>query len=608
MKDIETSFNIPALIVIALLGFTAYSNSFYASFQFDDFISIVHNWAVHEFNLSSFWQHDAPRFIFRLSIALNYKYGGLNVLGYHIVNFFIHLLAAINVFWFVSLLYQTPVMSVDQAGRPSLEKVWPIAFLAALIFITHPIQTQAVIYIKQRATSLAALFYLLSMNLFLKSELAHKRGNSNHSHYMVLGLLSGVMGMMTKQNTFTLPFAICMISIYFFGVNLKNWREYLPRLLPWLLLLPIIPGLTWFYGSQEYWDLMQVQTLQKNLSPLEYFYTQLNVIVTYIRLVFLPYGQNLDYDYPFFRTLFEFRTFFALMFHLGVIAFAVSVKKKWPLISFCLLFFYLALSVESSFVPLEDVIFEHRLYLPGVAFFIIISQVIVSAILRSKHSYAGRWFNGKHPIMVCLVLALFSFPLIFMTMKRNNVWHTAESLWNDTLKKSPNKARPHASLGLNYLKNEKVNRAIYHLEKALELNPGEPSVRLSLGIAYGKLGQYEKALENIEKAAKESPYDFSVFYNFGSFYAQFGKFPEAIIKFKKAVQLAPKNKEALFTLAKAYIDNKQLEEGMSIYQKLIILPETSVENLRVIARDFNRLHYYKWAQTTLDEILKREKQ
>lgn len=601
------SFNIPALIVIALLGFTAYSNSFYASFQFDDFTSIVNNGAIHEFNLSSLWQYNAPRFIVQLTSALNYKFGGLNVLGYHVVNFLIHLFVAINVFWFVSLVHQTPVMAVGQADRPPLEKAWPIAFLTALIFITHPVQTQAVIYIHQRATSLAALFYLLSMNLFLKSELAHKRGNSNHSLYMILGLLSGVLGMMTKQNTFTLPFAIWMMAIYFGGANFKDWRKYLPRLLPWLLLLPIIPGLTWFFGSQDYWALKQIRILQKNLSPLEYFYTQLNVIMTYIRLVFLPFGQNLDYDYPFYRTLFELRTFCALMFHVGVITFAISVKKKWPLISFCLLFFYLALSVESSFVPLEDVIFEHRLYLPGIAVFIIISQAIVSAILRSKHSHAGRWFNGKHPIMVYFVLGLFSFPLIFMTMKRNDVWLTPESLWNDTLKKSPNKARPHVNVGLNYLKNEKVNKAIFHFEKALKLHPEERSVRLNLGIAYGKIGQYDKALENLQKAVKDSPYDFSVFYNFGTFYAQFGKFPEAIIKFKKAARLAPKNKEALFTLAKAYIDNKQLEEGLSIYQELIMLPETSVENLRAIARDFNRLHYYKWEQTTLIEVLKREK-
>jgi hypothetical protein len=296
----------------------------------------------------------------------------------------------------VLLSFKTPYLKGSKISHYAAS----LSLASGLIFVAHPIQTQAVTYIVQRFTSLATLFYLLSLVLFIKARLYNleeKRFYApSHLGYYVGSLLAAFLAMKTKEMTITLPAIILLYEFCFFSPSLKELTKKLPYLTPLLLTFFIIPfssyGLTLFgisggtfIGIAEVGDIIGAATQETTaISRTDYLFTQFNVIVTYIRLLFFPVNQNLDYDYPISHTLFEFPTLFSLLFLISIVIFGVWMFKKSRLISFGIFWFFITLSVESSIIPIRDVIFEHRVYLPSVGFVIFLTTAISQMMEQIK--------------------------------------------------------------------------------------------------------------------------------------------------------------------------------------------------------------------------------
>ena len=230
------------IFLIAALGFVAYANSFDCTFHFDDFFNITENPAVRNFGsspgfpfggagLKAIWNFAPTRFIGVLSFALNYHFnrldsprfapGAAGVFGYHAVNFLIHIGSALAVWKLVQLLFATPVMKcrdatcyVSTATAPLLV-TWrsgkdTAALVCGLLFVSHPVQTQAVTYIVQRCISLAALLYLVTLCLYLEARLTGIRRRRNL--FFTGAAITALLGMLTKEIVFTLPFAILLFE------------------------------------------------------------------------------------------------------------------------------------------------------------------------------------------------------------------------------------------------------------------------------------------------------------------------------------------------------------------------------------------------------------
>jgi hypothetical protein len=215
------------LILIVILGLIAYSNTFHVPFQFDDITAIVQNPVIkdlsfftdpsqsrgygHHFGYHTF----RSRYIGYLTFALNYHLHGLDVTGYHIVNLLIHFSTSLLVYFLVRLTFKTPFFRNSRImGRSDY-----IALFTALIFVSHPVQTEAVTYIWQRVASLAAMLYVLSLFMYIKWRLLRYQPNSPESRgyfgvksvtYYLISLISSVLAMKTKQTAFTLPVAIAL--------------------------------------------------------------------------------------------------------------------------------------------------------------------------------------------------------------------------------------------------------------------------------------------------------------------------------------------------------------------------------------------------------------
>lgn len=385
-----------------VLVFALYGNTFNSSFHFDDTPSIVKNYELRDLrNLPSILA--GQRGVTMATFALNYAVGELSVTGYHIVNTLIHALNTILVYLF--LFYTLSALRDDDGGELWSKK---IALYAALLFATHPVQTQSITYIVQRMESLSALFFLLSMILFIRGVKCEGLGKRC---VLFVGVVLGyILAFKSKEVAITLPAVVLVYDYCFIAKGslrdmLGRWPLYLVLLatLVYFAISTIIPLGGFNDLSPESSGLIAAAPAMgaslpsagfnvESISSKEYLFTQLNVVVYYIALLIVPINQNLDYDFPVARGFFSTPevnagtvlnlpvwppvvSFIILMAIVGLAIYLFMLYRKTgrvvPLVvAFSIFWFFTLLSPTSSFVPIVDVIFEHRLYLASLGFFL----------------------------------------------------------------------------------------------------------------------------------------------------------------------------------------------------------------------------------------------
>lgn len=386
---------------------------------------------------------------------------------------------------------------------------------------------------------------------------ARLRGKNS---YYSIALLTTLAAMLTKPMAMTLPFALFLCEMIFFGLNKEELLKRGLALFPFFLTIAIVPSLVALYGTSEFGGVKDITRQTLAISRSDYLLTQLNVMRTYIRLLFFPIHQNLDYDYPLSHRLLEPKTFLSFFFLLGIFLFAVRAIRWQRLLAFGILFFFLGLSAESSFYPLIDVLFEHRLYLPMVGFSVFASTSLY-LLLRDLKRFA---------IVSSCIILIFSVA----TYRRNHVWRDEISLWEDTVQKSPRKSRPHNNLGFAYGKKGPYEKAIRHCQKAIELDPGDPSAYTNLAFIYTKKGDDEKAIAYYRKAIQVDLSFIKAYINLASSYGKRGDYDKALEYSQKAVQVDPLSADAYANLAAAYGGKGDLDKEIEYCRKAIQLDPT----------------------------------
>ena len=384
----KQSFPFHHLIAVALIvgvALVAYSNTFHVPFQFDDRPNIIDNpniqikvftWERLE-QLVRNTNKESIRVFSYFTLALNYYLGEFNVFGYHLVNFLVHIASGIFLYWFLILTFN--LSSLKEKYGPISYKV---ALIASLIFISHPIQTQSVTYIVQRMSSMAGMFYLLSLILYIKGRLSFGRTRLFYFGGMVLSYLLGVF---SKENAAILPIFIALYEFYFFqNFDLSpKGKKILFSLVGSLLILVVFGFIIW---GQRYMNVIEEGYKFRTFTMSERVLTQFRVVLYYVTLLIYPHPSrlNLDYDFPISKTILDPpTTLISLLIIAGLIGYSIWTAKKRPILSFCILWYFGNLAIESSIFPLE-MVFEHRLYLPAVGPFILFSLWAVRGIEKLK--------------------------------------------------------------------------------------------------------------------------------------------------------------------------------------------------------------------------------
>ena len=638
---------------IAATALVVYSNTLHSPFVFDDIVYITGNELLRD--LSNFTDLAGARYIAMLSFALNYAVSGTDPFGYHLVNISIHAVNGMLLWWLVVSIFRTPVMKgypcVGGVGGLGTGRVaFLFALSAALIFTAHPVQTQSVTYITQRFASLATLFYLLSAALYLAARLRSigedggegVRRRLSSGLLLAASLISCLVAMKTKEISFTLPFVVALMDWAFFPAI--AFRERFMRLVPFmaaLLLIPVsllvpVPVLSEGGGADPFgWAKTRDLSV---VSPYLYFISELRVIVTYLRLLFVPVGQVLDYDMRPYESFFDIDVFasaifLALLITASVALFIRSRRRRQPaplLASFGVLWFFITLSVESSFVPINDLIFEHRLYLPmaGAAVAFVAAAVHVIGKVEKGRAGSGKGAGVFYRRATVVFLLITVLPLGIAAYERNKVWADDLTLWTDVVAKRPENPRGLFNLGLALFKRDRNDEArpyfegharvmaevgvgapkshyyvaLVHermgrfgeaaaaLRVSIEQDPDVAAPHSALGVYYMKAGRAGLAAEELRKAIAIDP-SAAAHNSLGAALQMAGFFEEAALHVAEALRLDPALAEAHYNMANIHLGAGRTGEAVGEYKRAVELKPSLVEaryNLALIYMETGR--------------------
>jgi tetratricopeptide (TPR) repeat protein len=581
LTENRKSFNLLAFVLILIVGIAAYYNSFNCAFHFDDFPNIVENLRIRNIkNFSSWWSFNPRRPIGFLTFVLNFHFNGLNVRGYHLVNLSIHLINGLLLYWLVKQTFVTPAVKDKYDNK--LQMVIPL--FTALVFVVHPIMTEAVTYIVQRLVSLATLFYLLSLNLYIKGRL--NEGSTYHKlKWFIISVIAATCGLLTKEIAYTIVGAVLLYEFCFFKstVRFRN-NKYLLYVFAFLVVSLLLFFLTVRY--EKFFKVVEpTEGNVFSITTISYLFTQFRVLVTYIRLLFVPVNQTFDYDYPLSSGFFEMKTMASFLILLALLILAIWLFRKNIWISFGILWFFLTISVQSSIIARPNLIFEHRLYLSAVGYlFVLIGLFLYFDKLRDMRS-----------VMLAVAVTLVTVYGV-MTFQRNKTWLNSYTFWADNVRKSPNKPRPLNNYGKVLMDYGDYQGAMAYFDKALFINPAYESAYSNRGLAKVYLQKYKEAKADLDKAIGLDKLNYSSYNSRGIARYYLEDTTGALEDFNISIILNPNYAQAYNNRANILSDLGAYMAALDDYNKAILLNPSyreAFDNREMLKKKYNIYEFSK---------------
>lgn len=582
-----------AILLIPSIAFLIYSNILNAPFIFDD-VAFLENPIIHISRLSQLADvlldgHLDRRAGF-ITFAVNFYLGGLNPFGYHLFNIIIHILNASALFYLVKITLSLP--SVPERFKSAAGE---IALAGSLVWLVQPVHIMAVTYTVQRLASLSSLFFLISLISYIS---ARQSSPVKRFLYACLSVISGVIAFSTKQNAAVLPFVVLLYEFYFFmGLSFKKNKN---RILFFSVIAVIsLSALVLVYLGTDFLMEIKQRYLERGWTPYQRLITEFRVVVLYLTLLVYPHPSrlNVDYDFTLSTGIFSpLSTFFSFISLAVLLAFALYRARKNPLFSFCLLWFFINLSIESTVYPL-DLVFEHRLYLPSMG----IAMLFAGYVFTLDNARIKK--TGVALIVLTVILSAY------WTHERNYLWGSQISLWEDNIRKSPDKARVHGNLGKAYLDNNQYDKARIEFEKVIQIDPDYLGAYDNLAVIYiDHFHDYDRAKEYINKAIKINPGYPAPYLNAGVIDLQLRQLPEAVDNFKKALDLDPQSLMGHYNLAAAYFNLRDYSSAVSILKSGINIWPASSELYALLGVTFYHSNDKGNASEALKHALKLDPQ
>ncbi len=519
-----------ASALLALAAVVVYWNSLWTPFVFDDELAITQNDTIKQ--LWPLWTPLAPptenaagvigRPLVNLSLALNYALSGTHVFSYHLANLLIHIGAGLALFGIVRRTFLQPVLK-ERWGELAL----PLAFLIALLWTVHPLQTESVTCVIQRTESMVGLFYFLALYGFVRA-----CDSPRPRFWLSLSVVITFFGMATKEVMATAPVLIFLYDRTFIAGTFRaairaRGKYYLGLASAWLLL-------AWLMLTNE----QRGGTVGFGLgvSSWDYLLTQCQALVMYIKLAFWPSPLVLDYGTDLVTDPLQ-------VWPQAVLLIALAGATGWalwrqPMLGFLGAWFFLIIAPSSSLVPLKtQTMAEHRMYLPLLA--------IVVLVALGCFRLMGKWAA----LFGLALAALFGW----MTIQRNHDYRSGEAIWSDAIAKRPENYRAHYNLGTVYGAQGRVPDAIEQYQATLATHPDDTGALNNLGILLALTGNPEAALKLYHHLLEIKPEDADGHYNLGNALIQLKDWPTAIAEFQEALRLDPSMASAANNLGIVYL-------------------------------------------------------
>jgi tetratricopeptide (TPR) repeat protein len=589
-----------AVTVLVVATFATYANSLRAPFVFDDIPSIRDNPSLqdlHDFSklLTSPRLNGASadgRPVVNLSLALNRALGGEDVTGYHAFNVLVHAASVLVLF---GLLRRTLAGARPLAGRFEQDAV-PVAFVVALLFAVHPLETEAVTGITQRTESMAGLFLLLTLYCFARavvpdgrkpatsSPVADVTGDGGRQIHLGFAMAACLLGAGTKEVMATAPVLVLLYDRTFAGGTFREawrrrgWFHAALALSTWAVVAVLVWRLAGRGGTVGFGH---------GVTWWQYLLTQAGAIVMYLKLAVWPHPLVLDYGT-------------AVVTHVGAVGLKALVVTSlvlataWalvrrPVIGFLGAWFFVILGPSSSVVPIvTQTIAERRMYLP-------LAGVVVALVLVASRMVGRR----------AAVVVLAAGGLAVTSMARNHAYRSAEAIWTDSATKRPdnpraqfalaqladdagrhgqavehgraavrllpNDATAHFNLGVSLTAAGRLEEAAIEYQTAGRLRPGSVDPHVNLVGVLVRLGRLASAIAEAELVVRQRPDSGHDHFNLGEVYRADGRLAEAVAQYEAAVRLLPDSADAYFSLGNACAQMGRLEPAVAAYQEAVRL-------------------------------------
>ncbi len=562
------NFNvILCLLVLAAAGTLAYRNVFGSAFIFDDLTQILQNPNIQFWHWPWAFIQNNRRPLLYLTLAFNFHFDGFNSAGYHVFNVRVHILAAMM---FFLLVRKTLLLSSSNEAFKKDASL--LALASAMLWLLHPIHTQAVTYIIQRAESLMGLLFLTA--LYCSSQYL----TSRRAFWLISAGISAILCGLTKEVALVLPIMVLFYDRTFISKNflsaLKGNRLLYGSLsLMWFVMI-------FLYLTTKPEEKLTAGFGMQGMTPLLYAINQPAVILHYVRLSFWPDPLVFDYQWPA-----ENHLCFLLP---SIIIFVTWVMVLWVayrwfrILSFLGLSFFILLLPSSSIIPLKDLIFEYRLYLSLAS--VAVLSVLFLRILAEKcvHQKSRKAF-----FIVCV--SLLSLILGGLTFVRNKTYLTEENVWLDVIRKQPTNARAYNNLGEYLLRQGRDAQAKNCFLKSISLDQKYADVFANMATVLGKEGKAQEAIQYASDAVAIDP-DFAVGYNnLGSALSQVGRYHEAVSNFEKALALGFVREGVLINLAVALNNSGDSKNAVKVLKDALRLYPSSSEIPALLDEIFGKI-------------------
>lgn len=542
---------------IVLTGAVIYWPATHGPFVLDDFDLLEASGAFRNATYGGLIGNDRPVVI--MSYLANYRLAGFDPSAFHKTNVALHCLNALILWRLVVALFvwgKLPQRITTNRGL--------FVYGLPLLFLLSPIQTESVAYVSSRTELLAVGFFLLGLWAFVS--------NRERRPWLsaVLVLSCFVLATLSKQDKLILPVVILLFDyLVLSGCNWRELRKSLP--LYGLLAAGIAVG-----ALVVIRPILFAPSAGFGLDWQTYLLTQFRMYFRYLGQLVWPFNLNLDPDIVPSHSLLEHGAVLALVALVAILAAIARWHRSLPVISFGALLFFAALAPTTSFSPLLDFAGERRLYLPSVGFFLVVLGVV-------------SFLEGRHRKLVAATLATVLLAYGVGTFRRSIVWADDLTLWQDTVKKSPEKARPwswlgkvyderglvtqaqaawmegeqfaeqgsgeHATLlgnlGLSQARQKNYNQAVEYYEQALVIRPGQKLIWAQLAVALMRLDRTEEGWQAFERAAEGYRIRYAVRVLRGQELYVAGRYAEAVDDFQRALDLRPESDEVRRNLAVA---------------------------------------------------------
>ncbi len=543
---------VTTVCLIGVLSLTLYAfwGALRAPFHYDDSLFLESPQVASAGGLLHLLRPVQTRQLAYLSFYLNYRLGGTDPKGYHLVNLLLHLTNTLLLYLFVRLLVAQSQPDLPQAD---LLRLLPIA--AAGIFALHPVQSEAVNYVYQRCTLLAAFFSLLSLCFFLRSE----RASSSWLNRLA-ALAFWLLATAGKESAWILPLVFVSYSWTHAG-DRNAFRACLRRSGRFLATTAVVmaSGIAWICHSLQQSADRTIGLLHPSDS-LHYLANEIQVFATYLRLLVWPAGLSVDHDFrP--HALWSPYGLYCLLLVLGLPVLAVRIRTSRPHAAFLCLSFLILLAPTSSIFPSADLMFEHRLYLPMIAGSVLIALVVITVC-------AGLVRRKGIRSMVCLgVLGAQLAAYAALSRERTYIWGDNVRLWTDAVAKAPEKARAHYNLGVACL-NTNREKAREEFLQVVRLAPHHAAALYDLGWMEQSLGRYGAARNYYAASLRADVANWRAHQNLGNLDALQGRFSEAMSEYEETIRLRPDYWPTYQSLAVLQIQAGRPEDALSTLQKL----------------------------------------